>query len=78
MGHRRHVFHSTGNHYIHITGFDGNKRFEIFDLGGRMLDSGQLFSNSPIDVNGLDPGTYLIRIEAEGVTETHHFQVIGQ
>ena len=64
------LFPNPVNNRLYIAGLDGASRLEIYSVTGQMLLAG---TGSSIDVGGLRPGTYFIRVGSGNRSQTYKF-----
>lgn len=63
------IYPNPASHEIRI-GFDVDGTFEIVDMTGKLILSGTINSTNNIDVSGLQPGVYIVRVANEEWTFT--------
>jgi hypothetical protein len=61
------IFPTLASNQLFIEKIEKNKKFSIFNCLGYMELSGLASPDTPIDISGLDPGTYFIQFQDTGL-----------
>ena len=80
----QHVFNKTSvkvypnptRSTVMAEGFPLNSQYNIYDLTGKLVISGSLITSSIIDLSGLPPSQYVLRLRTGEETSIHHVVLI--
>lgn len=61
------IYPNPSSDYIKVSGFEGSRSFNVFDLSGVMVKQGIISANDKIDISNFSKGIYILKADNLGV-----------
>lgn len=61
------IYPNPVKNQLSISGISKDQNFEIFNIEGKLIKKGSIFSGKPVDVTALSKGVYILKIDSQNL-----------